>query len=79
MLRPGGTLRFLEHGRAEEESVVRWQDRLTPLQKRLAGGCHLNRRIDRLVQGAGFEIEALDNFYIRGPKIGTWLYAGRAR
>jgi ubiquinone/menaquinone biosynthesis C-methylase UbiE len=78
VLRPGGTLRFLEHGRAEEESVARWQDRLTPVQKRLAGGCHLNRRIDRLVRGAGFDVEALDTFYIRGPKVGTWLYAGRA-
>jgi ubiquinone/menaquinone biosynthesis C-methylase UbiE len=79
VLAPGGAFRFIEHGRSSEPGVARWQDRLTPLQKRLAGGCHLNRQIDELIAGAGLHLERLDNFYVRGPKIGTYLYAGVAR
>lgn len=78
VLKPGGTFRFIEHGRSPEPRVARWQDRLTPLQKRLAGGCHLNRRIGELIAGAGLRLERLDNFYVRGPKIGTYMYAGAA-
>jgi hypothetical protein len=78
VLRPGGQLRFVEHGRSPEPRVARWQDRLTPLQKRLAGGCHLNRPIDRLIEGAGFRLDRIERFYVRGPKIGTYLYAGVA-
>ena len=54
VLKPGGRLLFVEHGRAPEPSVARWQDRLTPLWKRVAGGCHLNRKIDDLIIAAGF-------------------------
>lgn len=78
VLIPGGAFRFVEHGRSDEPGVARWQDRLTPLQKRLAGGCHLNRQIDALIAGAGLRLERLDRFYARGPKVGTYLYAGRA-
>lgn len=78
VLRPGGQLRFVEHGRSPEPRIARWQDRLTPLQKRLAGGCHLNRPIDRLIEEAGFRLDRIDRFYVRGPKIGTYLYAGVA-
>lgn len=78
VLRPGGTLRFVEHGRSPEPRVARWQDRLTPLQKRAAGGCHLNRDIEELIRGAGFRIERLDRFHVQGPKIATHVYAGTA-
>lgn len=78
VLRPGGAFRFIEHGRSPEARVARWQDRLTPLQKRLAGGCHLNRPIDRLIEGAGFRLDRIERFYVRGPKVGTYLYAGMA-
>lgn len=78
VLRPDGQFRFVEHGRSPEPRVARWQDRLTPLQKRLAGGCHLNRPIDRLIEAAGFRLDRIDRFYVRGPKIGTYLYAGVA-
>lgn len=78
VLRPGGTFRFVEHGRSPEPRVARWQDRLTPLQKRVAGGCHLNRDIEGLIRGAGFRIERLDRFHVKGPKVATHVYAGTA-
>jgi SAM-dependent methyltransferase len=69
VLRPGGTLHFVEHGLAPDEGVQRWQRRLEPLQKRLFGGCHLTRPMSALITGAGFEIAELDVFYEdRGPK-----------
>lgn len=78
VLRPGGALHFLEHGRSPDPKVVRWQDRLTPMQKRIAGGCHLNRPIDRLVRDAGLEVSRLDNYYVRGPKPYGYMFEGVA-
>jgi ubiquinone/menaquinone biosynthesis C-methylase UbiE len=70
VLRPGGTLHFVEHGLAPDANVRRWQQRLEPLQKRLFGGCHLTRRVPDLLRQAGFEITALDSFYEEGtPKV----------
>src|SRR5215207_3844318 len=69
VLRPGGTLHFIEHGLAPDASVRRWQHRLEPLQKRAFGGCHLTRPVLELVRGAGFEITEVDVFYEKGsPK-----------
>jgi ubiquinone/menaquinone biosynthesis C-methylase UbiE len=79
VLRPGGALLFVEHGRAPEPGVARWQDRLDPLWSRLAGGCHLNRKMDDLISRSGFRIEALENARIPGPRTHTYLYPGRAR
>jgi ubiquinone/menaquinone biosynthesis C-methylase UbiE len=79
VLRPGGRLLFVEHGRAPEPSVHWWQDRLTPMWKHLSGGCHLNRAIGQLIENAGFRIEHLDNGYMRGPKPMTFMYEGSAR
>ena len=78
VLAPGSPFRFVEHGRSPDARVARWQDRLTPLQKKLAGGCHLNRPIDRLIEQAGFRLEQVDRFYVPGPKVATYLYAGVA-
>lgn len=78
VLRPGGSLHFLEHGLSPDSRVARWQDRLTPLQRRLAGGCHLNRPIDRLIADAGLEITQLDNYHVRGPKPLGYMFEGRA-
>lgn len=78
VLRPGGRLLFVEHGRAPEPSVARWQDRLNPLWQRLSGGCRLNRKIDDLLPGAGFRIDRLATGYIPGPKIMTFFYEGAA-
>jgi ubiquinone/menaquinone biosynthesis C-methylase UbiE len=70
VLKPGGTLRFVEHGLAPDEGVRRWQHRLEPVQKRLFGGCHLTRRVPDLLTAAGFEIVELDQFYEDGaPKV----------
>jgi SAM-dependent methyltransferase len=79
VLRPGGALRFVEHGRAPEAGVARWQDRPDPLWSRFAGGCHLNRKMDDLILGNGFRIEALENARLPGPRTHTFLYEGSAR
>ena len=79
VLRPAGRLLFVEHGRSPEARVELWQDRLTPIWRRLSGGCHLNRKTDELVEASGFTIERLETGYIRGPKIMTFLYEGSAR
>ena len=69
VLKPGGTLHFVEHGLAPDASVRRWQHRLEPVQKRVFGGCHLTRRIVPLLEDAGFEITDVDMFYEDGaPK-----------
>ena len=72
VLKPGGTLHFVEHGLAPDDDVQRWQHRLEPLQKRLFGGCHLTRPILDLITNAGFTIAAVDVFYDEGaPKFLT--------
>jgi ubiquinone/menaquinone biosynthesis C-methylase UbiE len=79
VLKPGGTLHFCEHGASPDPKVRRWQDRITPVQRKLFGGCHLNRPIDRLIDDAGFTIERLDNSYQKGPKPLGYMYEGVAR
>ena len=79
VLKPNGQLLFVEHGRAPEESVRKWQDRLTPAWKRIGGGCHLNRPIQDLIDGAGFAMTALEKGYMKGPKPMSFMYEGRAR
>jgi ubiquinone/menaquinone biosynthesis C-methylase UbiE len=79
VLRPGGALVFVEHGRAPETGVRRWQDRLTPAWRRLAGGCHLNRPIAPLIEQAGFTLGELETGYlVKGPRLATFHYLGRA-
>ena len=79
VLRPGGQLLFVEHGLAPEESVRRWQNRLTPAWKRIGGGCHLNRPIRRLIESAGFSVDRVETGYTKGPKPMSFIYEGRAR
>ena len=70
MLRPGGSLHFLEHGLAPDANVQAWQRRLEPLQKRVAGGCHLTREVEPMLVAAGFTVTALETFYEPGaPKV----------
>ena len=78
MLRPGGRLVFVEHGRAETESTARWQDRLNPLWVRCADGCNMNRPIDRAVAAGGFALVALERFRNKGPGILAQMYRGIA-
>jgi ubiquinone/menaquinone biosynthesis C-methylase UbiE len=80
VLVPGGTLHFVEHGLAPDDTVQRWQHRLEPLQKRLFGGCHLTRPITDLLTEAGFEIVERDEFYDAGaPKFLAAETVGVAR
>jgi ubiquinone/menaquinone biosynthesis C-methylase UbiE len=78
VLKADGRLVFLEHGRAPDAGVAAWQDRLTPMWRRVGGGCHLNRKIDKLIEGAGFQIAELKTFYLRGPRPMTYTYQGLA-
>jgi ubiquinone/menaquinone biosynthesis C-methylase UbiE len=78
VLRPGGGFHFAEHGKAPDARVARWQDRLNPLQKKLFGGCHLNRPIDELINGSGLVMDRLDTYYMPGPKTFGYMYEGVA-
>lgn len=79
VLKPSGRLLFVEHGRAPDRGVAAWQDRLNPLWRKVAGGCNLNRPIEDLVVGAGFELTAIERGYGSGPKPMAYLYRGVAR
>ncbi|KRC66427.1 methyltransferase type 11 [Aeromicrobium sp. Root236] len=75
VLRRGGAFHFLEHGLAPQQQVVSWQRRMEPMQKAVAGGCHLTRDIPALVSAAGFEIAELEQRYLPGPKLARpWAY-----
>ncbi len=78
VLKPGGRLLFCEHGLAPDLPVVRWQKRLTPLWKPLAGGCHLDRDIPALIGAGGFHIRQLETGYLKGPRPMTHVYRGWA-
>jgi ubiquinone/menaquinone biosynthesis C-methylase UbiE len=78
VLRPGGTLHFMEHGRSPDSNVARWQDRLTPIQRRVAGGCHINRPIDKLIAGSGLDVTRMETYYLGGPKPFGYSYEGVA-
>lgn len=80
ILRPGGVALFLEHGRAPDANVAKWQDRIEPIWKPLAGGCHLTRPIGSAFRGAGFEVEPLGQGYLpKAPKFMMWNEWGMAR
>ena len=78
VLKPGGHLIFVEHGRAPDRGVAAWQDRLNPTWKRIGGGCNLNRKVDELITEAGFHISDLKTFYLPGPRPMTYTYQGLA-
>jgi SAM-dependent methyltransferase len=79
VLKPEGSLLFIEHGRSEDAGVARWQERLDPLWKRLAGGCHMSRSPDRLIEEAGFRLEGLERWRNPDePRVLAELYRGRA-
>ena len=78
VLKPGGKLLFSEHGRAPDASVRRWQERLNPVWRALAGGCNLNRPIDQLLLEAGFRTPDLQTMYIPGWRPACFNYWGSA-
>lgn len=79
VLKPGGTFRVLEHGLSHDGDVAAWQHRLTPIQKRMAGGCHLDRPIVTLVERAGFSVEALRQWTEGRPRSYTTMSSFTAR
>jgi ubiquinone/menaquinone biosynthesis C-methylase UbiE len=79
VLRPGGKLLFSEHGAAPDAAVRKWQDRINPVWKKLAGGCNINREVPGLLEEAGFKIRELDTMYLPStPRIAAFQYWGYA-
>lgn len=79
MLRPGGRMRFAEHGRAPDGNVLRWQRRLNPVQRRVAVGCHLDRDVPAVVEAGGLRVQELSHRYEKGmPRAFGSLYVGTA-
>ncbi|MCR9104841.1 MAG: class I SAM-dependent methyltransferase [Gammaproteobacteria bacterium] len=79
VLKPGGELVFSEHGAAPDPGVARWQDRINPVWRRMAGGCNLNRDIPHLLRSGGFALDDLQTAYLPGtPRIAGFNYWGRA-
>jgi ubiquinone/menaquinone biosynthesis C-methylase UbiE len=78
VVRPGGRLHFLEHGRSPDRGVEKWQHRIEPMQKLVADGCHLTRDPVELVEAAGFTMERTETRYGQGPKPWTWFTEGAA-
>jgi ubiquinone/menaquinone biosynthesis C-methylase UbiE len=78
VLKPTGQLLFCEHGKAPDENVVKWQERMNPTWKKFAGGCNMNRDIPEIITSAGFEIADDNRMYIPGIKSLSYNYWGAA-
>jgi len=78
VLKPDGNLYFVEHGLSPEPGVERWQHRITPAWRRMAGGCHLDRKMDDLIRQAGFDLTNLHEEYAPGPRAMSYMYQGCA-
>ncbi len=78
VLRPGGRFHFVDHGRAPDDKVARWQDRIQPLHSRLFGGCRLDRDIPGIVRSSGLVVTSHESAYMRGPKVMGFLHQGVA-
>lgn len=78
VLKPGGALHFVEHGRSQDPKVRARQARFEPIQKRIGGGCHLTRDPATLAEIAGLKVEKVDRFVLHGPKILTTMSCGLA-
>jgi ubiquinone/menaquinone biosynthesis C-methylase UbiE len=78
VLKPGGRLLFCEHGRAPDDDVLHWQNRLNPGWRRVSGGCNMNRDIPALIEAAGFSIKSDERMYIPGLRVLCYNYWGSA-
>jgi ubiquinone/menaquinone biosynthesis C-methylase UbiE len=79
VLKSSGQMLFCEHGEAPDESVRRWQRRITPIWKTIGGGCHVGRPIPKLIADSGFRVEGLETMYLPGtPRFAGFNYWGSA-
>lgn len=79
VLKPGGQFLFLEHGRAPDPAIARWQDRLNPAWMPLAGGCHLNRPTREMIEDAGLAVGPVQNYYLKhAPRFVGYMTEGVA-
>jgi ubiquinone/menaquinone biosynthesis C-methylase UbiE len=79
VLKPGGRLLFCEHGLAPDDGVARWQRRVEPIWKRIAGSCHLTRPIGTAIEAAGFRLDRWESMYLPNtPRIAGWNEWGAA-
>lgn len=78
VLKPNGNLIFCEHGEAPDENIRRWEERINPLWKKIAGGCNLGRPIPQLIEDGGFKIQNIESQYLPGPKFAAFNYWGTA-
>ena len=78
VIKPGGKIIFAEHGESPDESIRKWQKRINPVWSRVAGGCQLNRKIERLYESSGFKFKTIAKGYLEGPKFATYNYRGIA-
>ena len=80
VLKPGGKMIFCEHGKAPDPNIHKWQNRVNPFWKKIAGGCNLNRDIPDLIEASGFKLEKLETMYLPStPKIAGYNYWGYAK
>jgi ubiquinone/menaquinone biosynthesis C-methylase UbiE len=79
VLKPGGRFLFCEHGLAPDADVAKWQRRIEPIWKSIAGGCHLTRPVTTAIEAAGFKVERVDSMYVpRSPRFAGWNEWGEA-
>ena len=79
VLKPTGRMIFCEHGEAPDDSVQRWQRRITPVWKAIGGGCHVGRPIPKLIRDAGFRVDDMETMYLPGtPRFAGFNYWGSA-
>jgi len=80
VLKPGGRLMFCEHGSAPDPGISKWQRRIEPVWKKIAGGCHLTRNPPRFLEETGFSLEQLETMYLPNtPKFAGFNYWGVAK
>jgi len=80
VLKPGGRFLFCEHGLSPDGDVAKWQRRIEPLWKRMAGGCHLTRPVAAGLELNGFKVENLERMYLpKTPRFAGWMEWGEAR
>lgn len=80
VLKPGGKILFLEHGRAPDKGPEKWQKRIEPAWKHIAGGCHLHREVMQLFKANGYALAQEDGHYApKTPRWLGWMEMGEAR